>query len=641
MPTVGGTHHVKLGTQYYLLRPGPVGYRKRHAQMFGARFTTGDPDYNNLSAWQHWVQRCWVGGFGAVEWTDDSMFDEGAGVDTTQHEVVLLARDLVRAGATNGDMDGEAYVRQFIVFESKLFCLSYGSGATPSKLWRWSVDDWILTKTFTNPARGMTVFAGKLFVGDYGADLSYMNSDYTFVGITKPAAVVLATPFALMPFNGKLYVAMGNEIWRLKDNLTWDGATAFYKAVSVDRIDHMEKHLGFLYMASRNGHILRTDGNNTFDMWEFDPGLIIVAMRSFDGRLFLGVNEPLTGTTAQEAVIYQFSGAAVTELKRWGKEGVDLTTGRMRVHGGRLYFGAGSLLGMGNGFGIAAYDPREDAYHMWSTNRDITTWTAGTENISWSVDDVIWYGGYMFCSVRGHGVFRTRLTYRDASRALATYDTTAAGGSPEAPNGGWFTSSDFDGGTPGLLKLWNAITIEADIPDTSCSLYIEYSTNGGVTWVDQGSVTKATAATRYIKSYAIGDGNDVRASRFKYRIWLRTTNTAYSPQLRSVSVRYMPIPEPNWVWDLTLILSDSQTLLDGTTEAPDNVTKLAALRTAFRNQTLLAFTEPDGTRWSSTGGNGVLIMSMEEMLPHIGPTSAGALEHEVRLSLMEIVETYD
>ena len=51
MPGVGTTHHISLGGHYYLLKP--ASYQKRVAPQFGARFTTGDPDYNNLSFWQH------------------------------------------------------------------------------------------------------------------------------------------------------------------------------------------------------------------------------------------------------------------------------------------------------------------------------------------------------------------------------------------------------------------------------------------------------------------------------------------------------------------------------------------------------------------------------------------------------------
>lgn len=639
MPGVGTTHHVKIGDDYHLVRPHS--YRRMGAPVFGARFTTGDPDYSRLNLWQYWVQSCWVGGIGAEEWIDDSMYDEAVGVDTTQHEVMMLTRDMgVR---TNSDLDGESSARRFIVYSNRLYCLSYGTlGSVPSKLWKWTMAgdpnpyEWELVHTFNDACRSIEVFAGKLWIGDYGSTLIYYNGS-TFTHINKPSGTNNVTPYAMKVYRDHMYVAFHNDVWRLKKDLTWDGSTVFYEA-NCNYITQMEVHLGFLYMASQDGKIFRTDGNNTFDMWTFEPGNVITSIRSFDGRLFLAVNEPLDGTTAQQAVLYQFSGAAVTELKRWGKEGEDISMGQLRTIGHRMYFGAGGLLGMGDGFGIGVYDPREDSYHIWSSNRDTATYAGGTEGVGWTVDDVFYFAGYVFASVRSHGIFVTKWSYKDASRALATYDTTAAGVAASAGNGGWLTSSDFDAGTPGLKKLWDAIIIEADIPHTSCSIHVEISTDGGQTWDTMDSITKPTGATRISKNIPL-TVSSVRlvSSRIKWRLTLRTDNTNYSPFVRGVVVRYLPIPEPNWKWDMVLVLSDKQQLLDGTIETVDVESKLSALETAFRSGMPVAFTDIDGTAWSG----GALITDYRADIRYIGPTSDGDLEAEVTIALVEVKDSYE
>jgi hypothetical protein len=643
-PGVGTTHHVKIGDDYHLVRPGT--YVKQEAPLFGARFTSGDPDYNTLNLWQYWAQRCWVGGFGAEAWMDDAMYDEAVGVDTTQHEVMVLTRDLVRA--TGGELDFEQSVRRFIVFNDNLYCLSWGNTSTPldSKLWRWDITtyEWILIHTFNNPCRGMAQFAGRLYIGDHGTDLNYMTTGETFVAVAKPGSVT-DTPFAMAEYRGRLYVAFGNQIWRLKNDNTWDGSTVFYTAEGVDRIVEMEVHLGFLYMVSENGHVLRTDGNNTFDLWAFDPGIKIASVRSFDGRLFVSCNEPLDGTNDQQAVLYQFSGSAVTELKRWGEIGKDVSTGRLRVIGKRLFFGAPSLLGMDDGFGVAAYDPREDAYHLWASDRDIVSWDGGTEGRRWAVDDVVWYGGYVFASVYGHGIFRTRFTFKDVTRYEATYDTTAAAGSVSALNGGWISSSDFDAGTPGLLKYWDAITVHVDLPTTDCSVYVEVSGNGGEGWREVGSVLKSDASTtRYAKTFHLTNdaGEPLTRTRLKWRLTLRTTDLTRSPQVRGVIVRYLPIPEPNWRWEMNLVLSDHQELLDKTVdESVDVATKLANLETAFRTQIPIHFTDVDGTEWGAEGAKQALITSIRETTPAIGPSSDGVVERDVRIVLIEVKDSYE
>lgn len=642
--TVGGTHHVKIGDEFYLIRPGT--YRKQGAPLMGARFTTGDPDYNTLNVWQYWPQTCWVGGFGAETWQDDAMYDEGVGVDGSQHEVMVLARDLGPDGSArstqNWDLNGEVLPRVFTVFNDKLYLLQAGSSST-SRLYVLdpSTPQWTLIKTFTEQVSAMESFGGYLVFGDQGTTLNRMNTSEVFSTFAKPSGVT-DKAYALKTYRGRLYVGFGRQIWRLKTDFTWDGSTAFYTAEDINYINHMEVHLGQIHFASRNGHILRSDGNNTYDLWAFEPHVVIWGMRSFDGRLFIGAGEALAGTTSTQAVLYQFSGAAVTELKRWGNVNKDVLPGKLRAVGESLYFGASSLLGMQDGFGIARYDAREDAYHIFASNSATATYSQGTEGSHVIVDDVIYFKGYFYCSVRYHGVFRTLVSYKDVSRFQATYDTSASGASVGSQNGGWFTSSDYDAGTPGLLKLWDAITIHADIPTTDTSIYVEYSLDGGQVWHAAGSVLKTGSATRYAKTFDLRiSGEKVTGTRMKYRLTLRTTNSAYSPQLRGVVVRYLPIPEPNWQWSFSVLLSENQELLDKTLQEPTIATKLANLEAAFRTQIPVYFQDIDGTEWGAGPVGQVLIRDFVDDVRYVGPSGDGEIEHEVRLILLETKDEYE
>ena len=661
---VGVTHHVKIGDQHYLVKPGS--YRKVNAPLFGSRFTTGDPDYNTLSFWQHWVQSCWVGGFGAPEWQDDSMYDEAVGVDTRYHELMVLTRDLGPStdrgsGAQNWEVGPAGYGKEFFVWKNTLYLLNLGPTGSapggPSYLYRFNAatTTWVLTKTFNERVRSFCEWNGEMLFGDWGDTLNRMSGTpgaEAFATLDKPSGEG-DVPYTMVVYQDRLYVAFGNVLWRLKDDWTWDGSTAFYTAPGVNYFNQAEVHLGFLYFASQNGKIYRTDGNNTFLMWEFEPGIGIVCLRSFDGRLFIsalagleGVNtDPYEDGESQEAMIFQFSGSAVTELKRFGRVGRIVGVGQMRVVGGDLYFGAGDLLGFGDGgFGIGVYDPVEDAWHFVTTNRDGVTFAEGTDHVNWQADDIFYYDGWLWVSVRGHGVFRTAFTYRDMERELATYDTTAAGAAVGSENGGWITSSDFDAGTPGLLKLWNAITIEADLADASCTVYVEYSVDGGKTYSEAGTVSKTGSATRYKTTLKLRDGTSaVRAPRLKWRLTLRTTDSSYSPVVRGVHVQYLPLPEPNWQWHMTLVLSEEQELLDGTIQAVDVSAKLAALETIYRNQIPVYFQDVDGVEWVDEGGvdyPGVLMIGFDARLVHIGPTSDGDLEGEVAITLIESAEEY-
>lgn len=646
MAAVGTTHHIRIGDDYHLIRLGS--YERRGAPLFGSRFTTGDPDYNNLTLWQYWVQTCWIGGMGAETWIDDAMYDEGVGVDTSQHEVAVLARDLGPNGAFergnsggNWDLEGGVTKRQFIEFNDKLYCLSTtpaGGGDANLYVFDDATEDWGLVHNFpSTQVLTMCAFRGRLYFGDDGAQLSIMSTAEAFTGVAKPSGIT-DTPRMMMVYRDRMYVGFGTELWRMKPDGTWDGSTAFFDAVGINRFSGAEVHLGFLYFSSANGHILRTDGNNTFDLWAFDGGVTVSGLRSYDGRLFVAVNEPLVGTTAAQGVLYQFTGSAVTELKRWGRDGHETSLGRLRVIGNRLFYGASDLLGIDDGFGIAVYDAIEDAHHIWSAIRDAATYAAGTENTNYQVDDVFFWKGYVYCSVRGHGIFRTVLTYRDFSRYLATYDTSTAGASEGAQNGGWWSSSDFDAGTPGLVKMWDAVTVHVDLPTSDCSAHVEYSLDGGATWIDLGAVTKTGSETRYATELPVRDGQEmVTATRFKYRVTVRSTDSTRTPAVRGVVVRYLPIPEPTWEWDFRIYLSESQELLDGTVDDLTQVeleAKRANILNAYRNQTPVEFYDVD---WEA-GDQRVraLILDCQERI--IAPTanSDGAKESEIRLRLIEL-----
>lgn len=706
---VGVTHHVKIGTEYCMLNNG--GYQKRAAPTFGARVSSGDPDYNNLSIWQHWVQTCWAGGLGADVWVDDSMYDRGVGVDSTVHEQLTLTRDLLRAtgGALNaGSLDK---VRKFYIFGGVLYCLTLpASNGTTSYLWKYTSATWSIAKTFTN-WRAQSIFAwnGKLLVGGENGTISWAtNPSGSWTDQTPPSGVTAGVT-AMGGFNSRLYVAHGTDIWRRKPNLTEDGTTVFYEAASQDSINNFKVHLGFLYFSSKDGHIFRTDSNNTFDIWHWDSHTYVTSLQSFDGKLFVATYEFTDTADLGQGVLYQLTGSAVTQLKRWGKFDRATSLGGMIVYDRKMYYGASGLWGMNvttagsdlAGFGVAVYDVVEDAHSIWATNKDTTTYTDGSGNgRDYVVDDIAFFGGVLHASVRNHGLFKTPLSYRDYLEARASYDvtaTTATGNSSQ----GFILSSDYDGGTPGLLKLWRQILIQGDIPSDNVSAKVYYSLDAGTTWTSAGTLTRtltgtvstavATAVvtgsgTKFRTEVSVGDSIDfgtqtktvlsitsdtsltctanlgadqsgatarhnktrmtrvfrlenVRGPRFMYRLELSTTDATVSPIIRGISVSYLPQPEPNWMWALTVPVADQMELLDGTVEDVDTSTRLAYFRDLFRQQKLFTFTDITGEQWEVNGSSGVLMYDYTED-QHL-PGIAGEPEEALcRIILLETAESY-
>lgn len=642
---VGTTHHIKLGTHELIIDQGS--YRKAGAPVFGPRFTTGNVDYSNLSFWQHWVQSCWVGGMGAPDWIDDAMYDAGVGVDTSTHEVALLSRDMGK-GTTGWTPTGETDMRRrFALHQGVMYALNLNT-AGDAKLYKYtpSTDTWAVFKTWVGKTgQSIAVFAGNIYVGLGDGSIEYWNGSAWTV-IAEPTGNAGVPAAALANFRGRLYACFGRKIWRLKTDNTWDGSTVFFDAAGVTKFVDSAYHLGFLYFLSENGHVVRTDGNVTFDIWQWDGHVTGTGLVSYDGRLFVGTYEFTDSVGVGEGVIYQFSGAAVTEIKRWGRVGRATSPGRFTVAHRKLFYGASDLLGFSvdkTGFGIAVYVAAEDSHAIFASNRDNVTYPDSLgAGRSWQVDDVVYFQGYLYSSVRGHGFFKTRLQTRDVSRYVATYDTTAAGAAAHADNGGWLTSSDFDAGTPGLQKLWRRIVVHCDLPTVNQSVRVSYSLDGGETWVVAGTVSKETAATRYAKAFYL---ENVRSNRLKYKLQLDSTDGTRTPQVRGVVVSYLPQPEPNWQWSFTIMLADKIELLDGSEGTFDVNAITQYLENAFRAQDLLFFQDVDQSKWvmdqdGITERSGVLILDFAKDLHFIGPASDGSLEGTIRVTLQEAVESY-
>jgi hypothetical protein len=721
MPAVGTTHHVKIGDIFCTLTPG--GYRKRPAPMRGARIATGDPDYNDLSIWQHWVQHCWAGGIGADKWVDDSMFDSGVGVDTTIHEQASLSRDL--SLATGGALDAASLdvKRVFKVFKKengnkRLYCVTMpaeGSGVA-SKVWKFveSTETWTLQRTFGTSiqATAVAIHSGEFSIGfTNGKIKSTTDPDDadSWVNRNPPKGVTQGVA-SMKRYRQRLYVAYGDKVYRRKRNWKIDGKTVFYNPAGSSKITSMEIHLGFLYMGSENGHIHRTDGNNSFDIWSWDGGTQVTSLRSFDGRLFVGTYEFTDDDTVGAGGIYQLTGSAVTQLKRWGKIDRSTIIGDFTVYDRRLFYGASNLWGMNEnaagtdlgGFGVAVYDPVEDAHSIWASNKDTTTYpdSSGT-GADWIVDDVIWWNGYMHASVRGHGNFRTLVQYRDYLEQTINYDTTttaALGGS----NNGFLVSSLYDAGTPGLDKIWRKATVEANMDNNNVTVELQYSTDIGSNWTSLGTLQRSLTGTHsissasdqltgssseYLQELEPGDAinvngttvtiesvesdtaatltanagatesgvaanhtkevfqrvfefGDVRAPRIQYRLVLGSSSATQSPVVRAVTISYLPIPEPNWMWDLTISVAPNNRLMDGTTDTQSMDTLVSTLGRYFRDQVLIEFIDKDGTVWAGSGSPGALVWDFNEDMHVMGETTGLEAQGMIRCTIIEVAEDY-
>jgi PKD repeat protein len=617
----------------------PFTYHRRAAPQFGARFQQGDPDYNSLTFWQHWAQTCWIGGMGQETWQDDSMYDEGVGVDTSLHDRVQLARDLTQNGST-WDLDGKSNAREFCVYNSELYCLQFNNGAgqydpdADGKLYKYVqlTDTWVLNHTFTGEVlRSMYAWNGELLIGTT-ANYIHRYNGTTWTTIAIPAGTT-QTVYSMCAYRDRLYVGFGREtsgtktskIYRLKTDWTWDGSTPFFENPGEGGFaGRMAVHLGYLYMLTNFASILRTDGNNTFEIWNFGTDARAGGLISYDGRLFVTVSQTDDANVSSQSGLYVLSGSAMTQLKVWGRYGRKCHPGySMALHDGRLYYSASDLFSMQEGFGIAVYDAAEDAHSIFAANSDTTTYTdVENDGTDYWVSGIIVFGGRLWISVARQGVLRTSVSFRDylLSRSLATYDLTGT----QESNGGWLISSTYDGGNA-VRKMWRRIVVEAALPSEATTVELDYSLDNGTTWVTTVLEELEHNGIEYVFEVLL---TDIYARRFRYRLRLQTTDEDETPVVRSVVVSYMLMPDPQWMWEFIVPVSEREELIDHTTVDVDSEARLAEYRSLFREQRLVTFRDIDGEDWL------VLVYGYDEM----APMTHRDIEAEVRFTLLEALE---
>jgi hypothetical protein len=202
-------------------------------------------------------------------------------------------------------------------------------------------------------------------------------------------------------------------------------------------------------------------------------------------------------------------------------------------------------------------------------------------------------------------------------------------------------SSLYDGGTPGLKKLWRMASVEAHIPvgisdgltppsyTPSCTVELQYSINHGTTWVSLGTISETVAGVYRETWYMSGASAEVESASIMYRLVLYSADGGSTPTVKSVSFWYLPEPEPNWVYDLTVGIAERIVLLDGTEDTQDMDAARTALVTYFRNQNIVEFTDMDGNVFDC------LIWDFVEDF-HVPGKAGEPSEAFMRLSLLEV-----
>jgi len=181
-----------------------------------------------------------------------------------------------------------------------------------------------------------------------------------------------------------------------------------------------------------------------------------------------------------------------------------------------------------------------------------------------------------------------------------------------------------------MNKLWRKITVDYRLT-SSTSIVVEYSKDEGTTWTALPTISYVDGVRKKTDLKI-----DATSVSIKLRFTMRGANQNSAPQLFGFVVSYLPLPEPNWMWTFTIVLSKRNQLMDGTFETLDTEAEIAFLNALYRTKALITFIDAEGVQWSTGGQPGVLIYDMTVNLMDL----VQPLEGEVQVTVLEAVETF-
>lgn len=145
---------------------------------------------------------------------------------------------------------------------------------------------------------------------------------------------------------------------------------------------------------------------------------------------------------------------------------------------------------------------------------------------------------------------------------------------------GWAKTAEYDFGWSNDAKLFGSVYLEHRALVQGQSITVDYSIDGGTTWVEAG--TSAVAGSTH-KTLTL---NDVTGRTLKLRANLVGPGTS-TPTLTKLVARGAACTDSKWMWDLRFLVIQKW----GGTES------ITALREANNSQKALDFTDRDGLKY--------------------------------------------
>jgi hypothetical protein len=218
--------------------------------------------------------------------------------------------------------------------------------------------------------------------------------------------------------------------------------------------------------------------------------------------------------------------------------------------------------------------------------------------------------------------------------------------------GGWLTLGTLQRTLTGTLTSNGSTTVtgigtdftaELDVGDT-INLQGETAVVASITsdtaFVATSAIAAATGSAYHTKEqftrkwYMSTTGYKVLSPRIQYRVIANSSSSGSTPTIQSVSFWYLPEPEPNWIYDLTVYIAREVLLMDDTVDTQDMDVARQTLMGYLRTQDIFTFTDiesntVDALMWDA---------NFDYHVPGIAADHGSPYEGMIRLSVLEVAD---
>lgn len=574
-----------LNNQEFFIKEGS--YRREIAPTVIPKFSTGDISYSDLTVWQYWAQSDWSGGFDQEQMIDDNKFYFNDGIYVFEPGKLKLTNkweNSKNVGSCSG------YPFQFINFDSDFFVQIRGHHTNKVKtdeVRRWSdaASSWVSAQTLgvCNLATGMEVYKNQLRVALADNKFWSMNTS----NVWASSVFRLTHPKRYGDF---LY---GSNI---SDLMSYNGATAITQVsgesgLTFYKKDILDSNLFIMLSNGENyGEISSFDGNVISKLFSF-IGFIGGSLKNFGSRLFFEIRKKGLYSLDFSGFLKELGESDL--LKNWSYFITNVGSDEYKD----------KLVTVSND-GTTKYLLMRDLNGSWAVYSTINA-SATTPGVQIKNDD---FSNILFLGLNGGKTQRL---------SPSEYD-----------NSGYIESSIIDMDLFNIDKLFGGFTIYHEPLDAGCSITLKIKIDNNSVWTTAG-----TNSTEGSTSFDIQLLTNNIGKKIQYRIELSTSNSANTPVINDIVIRYILNPRIKKKWYFDLLIADNIEEYNKKKIAKDLDKQLWEILKSG----VIKFKDVDGKVYDATKSNtadrGILIENCQQVGPY--PFGENGPEFIVSLELTE------